>query len=269
MKQVIYNNNLTIVCPIHMWDDSVNSYTAKMVKSLLASSDQYFDLLFISATEAPFTLKENVSAHATKKWFNSHNTQFITLNEDLNYQAVVNRSLEYVQTDYFMVLEFDDVLEKEYIKTLEQHIKYYNNIDVFLNIVFEVNERNEMLGLRNDYAWLVNAMDRIGYVNFNGMKNNFGPFSLVGAVINKNFFSNVGKLKEKFEVSFNHEFLLRALDKGGEVYVIPQIGVKHTNGRDNSYFSNCAEKFTTEQKNDWYKAALRLCHFTEDTIVKF
>lgn len=252
-------NNITIICPIHVWNIDVAQYTKKMITSLSESSNQNFDLLFVNKVD----VQKEIYKMETKKWFTSHNTKFVLYQEDMNYQQVINYSQQFIDNDYFIVLEFDDTIHNMYLNTLQNHISHYgSDIDVYMNIVFEVNNNNDQLGMRNDYAWVVNAMDNIGYLSFNGVKNNIGPFSLVGAAINKDFYNKIGGLKPSIEISFNTEFILRSLNKGGVLYVVPQIGVKHTNGRSDSYFMQCANRYTNEEKNKWYKLALEQCYFT-------
>src|SRR5690606_21177104 len=111
-----------------------------------------------------------------------------------DYQSQVNLGVKEANTEYFSVLEFDDEYSTSYFKNVRKYIDAYPEVDVFLTMMIEVNEKNEGIKLTNESVWaqqFVGENGEIGYLNLNIMKQ-YTDFKLSGAVIKKSEFVNLG-----------------------------------------------------------------------------
>src|SRR5208283_3827013 len=107
----------------------------------------------------------------------------------------------------------DDEYNITYFKNAEIYTKAYPQIDIFLNMMIEVNEKGEGIKFTNEIIWaqqFVGENGEMGYLNINALKQ-YTDFKLSGAIIKKSEFINIGKYKSNIKLTFMYEFLLRAL----------------------------------------------------------
>jgi len=181
------------------------------------------------------------------------NTKLIESDQSFSYQQAINKAVEKIESRYFSVLEFDDVFHPTYVENFYAHLNNQKeDVALYMNIVFEVNQENQMMGLRNETAWVVNKMQKMGFLDIDSIKQSIGSFSLVGACYEKNSFIESGGLKNNIEIFFNQEFILRFLNLGNDIYVMPKVLVNHMNFREGSYFDLCDKKFGPDEKRGYY-----------------
>ena len=182
---------------------------------------------------------------------------FVKNDGNTSYQAQVNLAVESVTTDYFSVLEFDDEYGLAYFRNAEKYIESYPDIDVFLTMMIEVNEKNEGIKLANETVWaqqFVGENGEMGYLNLNSLKQ-YSDFKLSGAVIKKSEFENLGKYKVNIKLTFMYEFLLRALNNASKIFTIPKIGYKHLSTREGSLFDGYLKTMLMEERKFWFETA--------------
>lgn len=258
-------NNVTTIIPVHEYNSTVEEYLHKAIESVL-NQEEYSEsqILIISNSEINKQIKENLEYLGNK-------INYVSNDGDLSYQSQVNLAVQHVNTDYFMVLEYDDSISNSYMKNVNFYINSYPAIDVFLSMIIEINERNEGIKITNETVWsqqFVGENGEMGYLNLNLLKQ-YSDFKLSGAVIKKDVFNTIGKYKTKIQLTFMYEFLLRALNNGCVIYSIPKIGYKHLNSRENSMFDVYSKTMSIEERKYWFNIALSEYNFTNDRdIVK-
>mgnify|MGYP000851926035 CR=1 FL=1 len=262
-------NNYTIIIPVHEFNDNVKKYLTISLKSvdnqkkikykpsvLIVSSVRAFDGInkFISETEFP-----------------KINLEIIKNEGDSSFQGQMNFASKYITTKYFMFLEFDDELNENYLYRSDKYLMEMGDIGIFLNILINVNEDNKPINLTNEMAWSRQFNDKtsdLGFLNVEQLIQ-FSDFSISGAFINTKIFKNVGMLKTKIELSFVYEFLLRVLNSGYKIFVIPKIGCKHVKDRDGSLFKNYMINMSVVDRKFWFETAKKEYFFNNDRdIVK-
>ena len=194
------------------------------------------------------------------------NVSFVKNEGKTDYQSQVNLGVDNIDTEYFSVLEFDDEFSTTYFKNAEQHIKTYPDVDIFLSMMIEVNEKNEGIKLTNETVWaqqFIGENGEIGYLNLSALKQ-YTDFKLSGAVIKKSEFENLGMYKSNIKLTFMYEFLLRALNNGCKVYTIPKIGYKHLAEREGSLFSVYQKEMSMKERKFWFDVAGKESNFTKD-----
>lgn len=247
--------DLTIIMPIHEINNETDVELFNNAKeSLEKQVNKDFTVIYV--------IQEDISLDLS---LNGIESKIIKRKEKFKYQTAVNLAVKEVNSSHFAILEFDDIFHSTYVKNFYDHLNNQKaDVDLYLNIVFEVNKENQMMGLRNESAWIVNKMQKLGFLDFDSVKQIVGSFNLVGAIFSKESYLNVGGLKENLEIFFNQEFILRFLNNGYDVYVIPKIMVNHMHFRDQSYFDICDKKFNEDQKRGYFNIIYKEYLFNQD-----
>ena len=219
---------ITLFVPIHklLKDDEV--HLDNCVQSIQNQN--------LNNVQVLFNCTESIKKKIEGKYPNLEKT-FYTKNGTASYISKINFAIQnLVKTDYFLTVEFDDVLTKGYIDNLIEHIDSYSNVDMFLPIVNEVDKDGKFISLKNESAWAYGYMKEQG--KFDIDKLLLSPtFSIVSSCVKSEVLKDL-LFKENIKVFFNYEWFLRFLNKGYSTYVIPKIGVKHMNMRKNSFLKN-------------------------------
>lgn len=235
--------DLTIIIPIHeLQNDDDRSFLKNAQESLKKQTNKEFKVLYV--------IREGVEFEPE---LTGIETKTLKQKNKFKYQEAVNIAANEISTPYFSVLEFDDLFHPTYVENFYAHINNQTeNVDLYLNIVFEVNKENNMMGLRNETAWVVNKMQKLGFLDVDSIKQIVGSFSLVGAIFNKAAFLECGGLKNNIEIFFNQEFILRFLNSGYDIYVMPKILTNHMNFREGSYFDLCDKQYNDDEKRGYF-----------------
>jgi len=253
--------NISIIIPIHKYDETVKKYLSNAVESIKRQEDfNSTKVLIVSPKE----VLNQVIPEINKE--ENLNINFIENTGEIDYQSQVNLAVESVDTDYFTVLEFDDELSSTYIKNCEKYIKNYPEVDIFLTMMIEVNEKNEGLKLTNETVWaqqFVGENGEMGYLNINALKQ-YTDFKLSGAVIKKDEFKNIGGYKPNIKLTFMYELLLRALNNACKIFTIPKIGYRHLATREDSLFGNYQKNMSIDERKFWFETATKESNFMND-----
>jgi hypothetical protein len=250
--------NITVIIPVHEYNEKVEEYLDKAIESIAKQEN---------TTEAPKVL---IVCPADMGEIKAYEGVEVVLNYGhSDYQGQVNCAVEKVETDYFSVLEFDDEYSTTYFNNAEKYTKAYPNIDVFLTMMIEVNERNEGIKLTNETVWaqqFVGENGEMGYLNAAALKQ-YTDFKMSGAVIKKSEFKNIGGFKSNIKLTFMYEFLLRALNNACKIFSIPKIGYKHLASRENSLFDQYQKNMPIAERKFWFDTATNEANFTNDRVI--
>lgn len=257
-------NDLSIIIPVHQFNDEIQNYLDKSIESILkqVETDELPKLIIVY----PFDIESYIKAYM-KKYFDTNLKILLHKNDgDSDYQSQVNSAVDSVETKYFSVLEFDDELSTSYVKNVNKYIKSYPDIDIFLTMMVMVNKDNQGIKLGNEMVWaqqFVGENGDMGYLNSKSLKN-YSDFKLSGAVINKDEFINIGKYKTKIKLTFMYEFLLRALNNTCGIFTIPKIGYKHLMDREGSLFEFYKKNMPISERKFWFEVATNEANFMND-----
>jgi hypothetical protein len=257
---------ISIIIPVHEFNDVVSTYLDKAIESITKqeSIEKQPKIIVISANNCADDVLNYLRTKEGLEY------EFVRNESDNSeYQSQVNLAVKYVQTPYFTVLEFDDEISSTYIKNGEKYIKNYPNIDVFLTMMIEVNEKNEGIKLTNETVWaqqFVGENGEMGYLNLNSLKQ-YSDFKLSGAILKKSEFENLGGYKLNIKLTFMYEFLLRALNNASKVFSIPKIGYKHLATRENSLFDIYQKTMPINERKFWFETAVKESNFTSDRVI--
>ena len=176
-------NNITVIIPIHEFNDEISDYLNKAIECIEKQEhiDEKPKLLFVSAAVCDDAVLEYLRSKENFTY------EFVRNEGNTDYQSQVNFAVEKVTTDYFSVLEFDDEYSTTFFSNANKYIESYPEIDVFLTMMIEVNEKNEGIKLTNETVWaqqFVGENGEMGYLNANALKQ-YTDFKLSGAIIKK------------------------------------------------------------------------------------
>lgn len=258
-------NNYTIVIPIHEFNETNEKLLVTCLNSI--KNQKYIDykpnLLIVTAASIDKQVKKIL------KTFDTYLDYDIIINtSNTSVQNQLNFASNYIKTKYFMFLEFDDELSVSYLNRFD---KYYDEVShnaIILCMLINVDENNKPIDFSNEVAWSMQfSGDELGYINLDSLKE-YSNFKLSGCFIDTAIFKSVGMLKNNIKLSFNYEFMLRVLNSGYKIFVIPKIGCKHFEGRDGSLFNNYFKNMTIKERGFWFDVAKKEYFFNNDRIIK-
>ena len=266
--------SISIIIPIHEYNDELSLLVNEAVDSIVKQEgiEKLPQILLVYPAELDAAIigfrDSIIRKHQGKNQDKLNNENFILIKNEgkTDYQSQVNLAVESVTTDYFSVLEFDDEFAPTYFKNVKKYIKTYPEIDIFLTMMIEVNEKDEGIKLTNETVWaqqFVGENGEMGYLNANALKQ-YTDFKLSGAVIKKSEFKNLGGYKVNIKLTFMYEFLLRALNNASKIFSIPKIGYKHLATREGSLFSDYLKNMPIDERKFWFETATKESNFMND-----
>jgi len=261
--------NLTVIIPVHSVANVGNQKFDDLFDIAMSSINRNEikpeEVLIVTCNCAEVVSKmESIDFTAYKDL----NVRTIINEFDTDYQSQINYAAKHVNTEYMSILEFDDEVSKTWYKNVDEYVKAYPEVDMFLPIVNDVTEKNEFVGFSNEAVWAYNFTESLGNLDLDVLLE-YPNISLCGMVIKTNVFNEIKGLKQ-IKLTFNYEFLLRFHKNGYKSMVIPKIGYKHVNMREGSLFwlyknSEALEyKIHPQEALFWMDAAKKEYLFNED-----
>lgn len=259
--------NITVIIPVHEYNAEISLLLDKAINSVqkqekIAEKPQ-IAVVYAAALEAEMLAYQQ---SLLVKYPEGINIVFLKNDGKTDYQSQVNFGEKSIATDYFSVLEFDDEYGLTYFKNAELYIKAYPEIDVFLTMMIEVNEKNEGIKITNETVWaqqFVGENGEMGYLNSKALQQ-YTDFKLSGSVIKKSEFENLGGYKSNIKLTFMYEFLLRALNNACKVFTIPKIGYKHFATRQGSMFDDYLKNMPVNERRFWFETATKEANIMTD-----
>jgi glycosyltransferase involved in cell wall biosynthesis len=252
----------TVILPIHKMDETITSYLDKAIKSIENQKVKPEELLIVTAKGV--TVNEDLLKNVNHR---------IVVNEgNSDFCSQINFGVENVKTTYFSILEVDDEYSKIWFDNVVKYSSSYEDVDVFLPIVLDVNTEGRFLHFTNEPVWAKEFSDKLGFLDNDALLN-FPNFQLSGAVIKVEAFKAVGGLKPSIKLHFIYEILLRMSYYDKKMMTIPKLGYKKTNMRPDSLFFNYynieEEKIDVIEARFWFNTSRKECYFKQDRNIKF
>jgi hypothetical protein len=240
--------DLTVIIPINKVENDLDKQLFdEAVKSIYTQIDGILpkEVIIITNTETSNSLD-------LKEFKNCK----IVINDETsdNIQSQINKAVDEVKTNFFMVLDSDDELTNLYFKNVLDHMEEMKNVDMFLPLIADVSIDKKIHRYINEINWAKDVTnDRHGYLTMETLMN-YNLVSISGAVIRKEKFEEAGKLKESIKLSFVYEFLMRFTNIDGITYTIPKIGYLRKFGRENSYLAQ-QSLMDSDEVSFWWNLA--------------
>jgi hypothetical protein len=258
--------NITVIIPVHEFNMKVSDLLDKAIESVLKQEmiDKLPQIVVVYTDAASSDMLDY-----EHKFKDNPNITFRFNTGKIDYQSQVNFGVTLITTDYFSVLEFDDEYSTTFFKNAEKYVKTYPEIDIFLTMMIEVNEKNEGIKMTNETVWaqqFVGENGEMGYLNAKALQQ-YTDFKLSGAVIKKSEFENLGGYKSNIKLTFMYEFLLRALNNACKIFSMPKIGYKHLATRQGSLFDGYLKTMPANERKFWFETANKEANIMGDRVI--
>ena len=264
-------SNITIIIPVHEFNDNVSHYLSNAIESVMIQEDvkELPKVLIVYKKDIEENIIGFVESQKRKYDEKVNNIGILANEEDTDFQSQINYGVKHVDTEYFSILELDDEYNRKYFKNVDKYIKYMEDIDIFLPIIIEVDSQGNAQKFTNEFIWaqmVVGENGEIGHFNADAVKQN-SDIKISGGIFKKDSFEGIGGLKKNIKLTFNYEFILRAINNGLNVYTIPKLGYKHLNGRENSLFNNYLNNMSIPERKFWFNTAIKESNFINDRVI--
>jgi len=259
--------NISIIIPVHEFNDNVSHYFSNAVESVMIQEElsELPKILIVHDKKIEKDIIGFVESQK-RKYQDKLEIELLSNDGEIDFQSQINLGVEKVETEYFSILELDDEYNRKYFKNVIKYIKYYPDIDIFLPIIIEVDLNGNAQKFTNEFVWaqmVVGENGEMGYFNSDAIKQN-SDIKISGSVMKKDSFKSIGGLKKNIKLTFNYEFILRAINNGLSVYTIPKLGYKHLNGRDGSLFNSYLNDMSLPERKFWYDTAIKESNFINE-----
>ena len=251
--------DITIIIPVHKFDDNVSNLLKNAFQSIKENQKNYTFGKLIPIIVAPGDILEKIGEMLGEEFYHAcRNTSGNT-----DFCSQVNFAVEKVTTEYFSILEFDDVYTDKWFKMAHDYFYTNESVSLFLplNILTDVNHTH--FQYVNEIVWSSSFSKEIGYLDFDCLQD-YSSFNLTGGIFNTEDFKKIGKFKPSIKVAFNYELLLRLTKKELKVFVVPKEGYTHVIGREDSLTDEYNRTLSGDDIRKWFDLAKIECAFTED-----
>jgi hypothetical protein len=253
--------DITVLIPVHKYDETVEKYIENAVTSVPSEMK-----LSVVCTE---DVKKSLAKHKALKGFDN----WVITDGDTDFCSMVNKGVETCDTEYFSILEYDDIFTTNAYKSFIPYIEVNEpDTKVFLSIqeLYDASNENtlEPIGYINETVWASAFSEEIGYLDIESLEAYYN-FNVTGGIINTDFFKTVGGLKPSIKISFWYEFLLRAIYNNGKVFVAPKVCYQHTVNRKGSLTEEYTNTITQEEGAWWINLAQEEYFFKNDRNKKY
>lgn len=262
-------SNLTVILPVVTLNEEEKNLFANAIGSVREQKVLPTKLLIVIPKDGD--LKKELESYD----FGDKISEIVSIVEndgETDFCSQVNFGVSKTETEWFSILEFDDVYSNIWFDNFITYKNSYEDVDVFLPIVLDVNTDNQFIHFTNEPVWAKDFCENMGFLDNDALLN-FPNFQISGSVIKKDVFTGVGGLKGNVKMFFNYELLLRMSYYDKKIMVIPKIGYKKVNMRPDSLFWRYknvqGEIIDPNESRFWYNTARKECYFKTDRGIKY
>lgn len=242
--------------------------------------EDYFNKAIESIKNQQVSIEELVIVHTPEESlvsfingydFGELNINKILWDKDPNYMEQVNYGIKNSKGTWISLFEFDDEYSSIWFKNVKKYTESYPEIQMFLPIVVETDDKGVFAGFTNEATFAANFTQEMGFLT-NETLQNYQNFQTAGSVFKKEIIEDFGGFKSSIKLTFIYEFLLRLTYNSVSIMTIPKLGYKHINMREGSIFWNYkfGESVMTEDEvKFWIQTAKREYFFVEDRAIKY
>lgn len=250
---------ITVLLPVHELNDGTRPLFANAVTSV-AEQLVLPDALLIIVPKGSDVAKE-LSEYDYGKI-----KDIVTVVENdgkTDFASQINLGVEEAKTEWISILELDDEYAKIWFKNVVEYRNAYDEVEIFMPIIVDVNPKQEFIGLTNEAVWAQSFSDEMGVLD-NSALLTYQNFNIDGIVMKKELFEDFGGIKPSMKLTFIYEFLLRMTFKDSKIFIIPKFGYKHQNQREGSLFHSYRQEINQVEAKWWLSQAKKEYYFDTD-----
>lgn len=237
-------NNISIIIPVHEYDESIKKYLERAVNSVNEQTVKPEKVFVVSSKKINDDVKEDFGDEV----------DYIVNKGSLDYCTQINVGVKECKTKYFSVLAFDDKYNKNWFRSVDKYIETMPEYSIYLPIVNFIDRDDKIMGFANELIWAMSFSNELGIIDADVLETYY-DFSVSGGVFRVDDFIEVGGLKPSIKLSFWYEFLLRAVNNDIKIYVIPKSGYFQLIGREDSIMDIYSKTMDEKERSWWIKLA--------------
>ena len=253
--------NITVILPIHKLDDNYKQMFDNAVESL---KDFHNDVKL--SIVCPTGIEKELTSNSSNLEINT-----LTHNGPTDFCSQVNYGIENCDTEWFSILEIDDVYKSVWLKSMNEYVKIYPDVSVFLPIVKDINEEGKFVSFTNESTWAYGFSERQGFLD-NEVLLDFQNYQTSGGLYKTQVIKDNGSFKNNIKLTFSYEFLLRLTHNGVAIMTVPKIGYQHVNFREDSLFwsyQNDGNKLSENEAKFWLETSKKEFFFKNKRDVEY
>ena len=248
--------DLTFIIPIFNLSKSENFESLKALKKSIGSQG---NVLCVGSKE-DIDIASELSVHT-----------LVNDSGDLSYSNQVMLAVNSINTKYFSVVEQDDLVSEKFEFALETYIKADEADEVFAYLpLTEIIDKNtnQTIAYANEAFWATSFSEKLGFLDINCIQD-YLNFNTSGGVFKTKEFFALGGLKKSMKLTFWFEFLMRAIYKQKQIYVIPRIGYFHYTNVKDSITEQYTNSMSEKEVEWWVELAKKEYFFPQDRNKKY
>ena len=254
--------NITIILPVHRIEDSYRVMFENAVKSV----EQFHNDVKLIIVCPPNVKSEFANISDVLEF------EVITNNTKTDFCSQVNLGIEKCDTEWFSILEVDDEYKSIWLKSTNEYVKTYNDIDVFLPVVKDINPEGNFVSFTNESTWAYGFTEKQGVLD-NEVLLDFQNYQISGGLYKTQVVKDNGLLKDNIKLTFGYEFLLRLTHNNVKIMTVPRVGYQHINFREDSLFwsykNDDTNKVTEDEAKFWLETAKKEFFFKNKRDVNY
>jgi hypothetical protein len=196
----------------------------------------------------------------------------VTNNSKTDFCSQVNLGIEKCDTEWFSILEIDDEYKSIWLKSTNEYVKTYTDVDVFLPVVKDINTDGNFISFTNESTWAYGFTEKQGVLD-NEVLLDFQNYQISGGLYKTQVIKDNGSLKENIKLTFGYEFLLRLTHNNIKVMTVPRVGYQHLNFREDSLFwlykNDETNKVSEDEAKFWLETAKKEFFFKNKRDVNY
>jgi hypothetical protein len=254
--------NITVILPVH----KVEGDYRIMLDNAIKSVEPFQNDVKLSIV-CPMELKPLLVNLSETLEIN-----IISNNSKTDFISQVNLGIDKCDTEWFSILEVDDEYKPIWLKSINEYIKAYDDIDVFLPIVKDINTDGKFINFTNESTWAYGFTEKQGVLD-NEVLLDFQNYQISGGLYKTQVVKDNGSFKDNIKLTFGYEFLLRLTHNNAKIMTVPRIGYQHLNFREDSLFwlykNNDTIKVTEDEAKFWLETAKKEFFFKNKRDVNY
>ena len=254
--------NITVILPVHRLDGIYKEMLDNSIKSV----EQFHNDVNLSIVCPPSLKTELVNLSEVLE------IEVISNNGKTDFCSQVNLGIEKCKTEWFSILEIDDEYKSIWLKSTNEYVKTYTDVDVFLPVVKDINVDGNFVSFTNESTWAYGFTEKQGILD-NEVLLDFQNYQISGGLYKTQVIKDNGSLKENIKLTFGYEFLLRLTHNNIKVMTVPRVGYQHLNFREDSLFwsykNDETNKISEDQAKFWLETAKKEFFFKNKRDVNY
>ena len=254
--------NITVILPVHRIEESYRVMLDNAIKSV----EQFHEDVKLMIVCPPSVKSELTNISEVLE------VNIVTNNSKTDFCSQVNLGIEKCDTEWFSILEIDDEYKPIWLKSTNEYVKTYTDVDVFLPVVKDINTDGNFVSFTNESTWAYGFTEKQGLLD-NEVLLDFQNYQISGGLYRTQVIKDNGSLKENIKLTFGYEFLLRLTHNNIKVMTVPRVGYQHLNFREDSLFwsykNDDTNKVSEDEAKFWLETAKKEFFFKNKRDVNY